>query len=168
MKNMKSPRLNMFWLGCFALLKIGAALEMELATGVSFPGTAPLVSPKLPATASLPILKLPYATYQANSYDAENDIYVFANIRFAATPNGTLRWREPLPPPIQAGIQNGSYGGTCCQPEDDSGIGLETPTYHGLKFQNSEDLGGTEKRKVLNFENTFSNSSISCLVQKSG
>ena len=35
---MKGPRLNMFWLGCFALLKIGAALEMELATGVSFPG----------------------------------------------------------------------------------------------------------------------------------
>ena len=87
---MASREVKMFY---FALLKVGASLEMKLSTGVSFPGMTPLVSAKFPATASLPILKLPYATYEANSYDAQNDIYVFANIRVAAPPNGTLRWR---------------------------------------------------------------------------
>ena len=61
-------------------------------------------------------MTLPYATYEANSYDPYNDVYVFKNIRFAAAPTGDLRWQAPQPPPFQSGVQNGSIGGTCCQP----------------------------------------------------
>jgi Carboxylesterase family len=93
-------------------------------------------------------LTLPYATYQANSYDAANDIYVFANIRFAAAPTGTLRWSAPAPPPIQTGIQNGSYGGTCCQPTQDSGIGAQASGYEGLEFQDTK-RGETQQKKVF-------------------
>ena len=64
---------------------------------------------------TLPLLTLPYATYQAQSYDSTNDIYIFANIRFAAPPLGDLRWAPPAEPLTESGIQNGSIGGTCYQ-----------------------------------------------------
>lgn len=57
-----------------------------------------------------------YATYEASSYDSDNSIYIFKNIRFAAAPTGDLRWQAPQPPLTQPGVQNGSVGGTCCQP----------------------------------------------------
>jgi len=69
--------------------------------------------------ATLPILNLPYAKYQA-SYDAQNDIYLFSNIRFAAPPLGNLRWAAPQPPSIQSGIQDGRVGGSCSQPNRQS------------------------------------------------
>jgi carboxylesterase type B len=40
---------------------------------------------------------------------------VFKNIRFAAPPTGNLRWEKPAPPPVQTGIQDGSYGFICTQ-----------------------------------------------------
>ncbi|KAF8466995.1 Alpha/Beta hydrolase protein [Kalaharituber pfeilii] len=63
----------------------------------------------------LPLLKLPYATYRAATYDKSEDYYVFRNIRFAAPPVGNLRWRPPQPPAVQQGIQDGSVGYQCFQ-----------------------------------------------------
>ena len=64
---------------------------------------------------TLPLLTLPYATYRAHSYDSAKDVYVFANIRFAAPPIGDLRWAEAVDPILQDEIQDGSLGGTCFQ-----------------------------------------------------
>src|SRR5271170_579636 len=64
---------------------------------------------------NLPLLTLPYATYQAKSYDIDNDIYIFENIRFAAPPVGNLRWQPPAEPLSESGIQDGSIGGSCFQ-----------------------------------------------------
>lgn len=64
---------------------------------------------------ALPILKLPYGTYQAKSYIANGDFYLFKNIRFAAPPTGDLRWAKPAPPGQQSGVQDGSYGPICIQ-----------------------------------------------------
>lgn len=83
---------------------------------------------------SLPTLKLPYATYQAASYNPNGDvcltlrtlifpthllnilqIYTFKNIRFGAPPVGDLRWAKPAPPATETEIQNGSYGPICIQ-----------------------------------------------------
>ena len=64
---------------------------------------------------TLPLLTLPYATYQAKSYDVNTDIYIFANIRFAAPPVGNLHWAPPAEPLTESGIQNGSIGGSCFQ-----------------------------------------------------
>lgn len=64
---------------------------------------------------TLPLLTLPYATYQAHSYDAVKDVYIFRNIRYAAPPVRNLRWALPRDPQIQSGIQDGSIGGSCFQ-----------------------------------------------------
>jgi len=69
--------------------------------------------------ATLPLLTLPYATYRARRYDSKNDVYIFANIRFAAPPVGNLRWAEPTDPIVEDGIQDGSVGGTCFQSTPD-------------------------------------------------
>ncbi|KAL9074453.1 MAG: hypothetical protein Q9161_002241 [Pseudevernia consocians] len=63
----------------------------------------------------LPTLKLPYATYQAASYNPDGDIYTFKNIRFAAPPVGELRWAKPAAPETETDIQDGSYGPICIQ-----------------------------------------------------
>ncbi|KAF2405611.1 alpha/beta-hydrolase [Trichodelitschia bisporula] len=65
--------------------------------------------------ANLPLLKLPYATYQAAEYRVKDDIYTFRNIRYAAPPVGPLRWAKPAPPPNSTTIQKGDAGGTCFQ-----------------------------------------------------
>lgn len=64
---------------------------------------------------TLPLLTLPYATYRARSYDPVNDIYIFANIRFAAPPLGELRWAPPAEPLTESEIQDGSIGASCYQ-----------------------------------------------------
>src|SRR5262245_40838995 len=46
----------------------------------------------------LPLLRLPYATYRASQYDANDDIYTFTNIRFAAPPTGQNRFKRPARP----------------------------------------------------------------------
>ncbi|KAI5781690.1 Alpha/Beta hydrolase protein [Peziza echinospora] len=66
-------------------------------------------------TSALPLLKLPYATYRAATYDKSDDYYVFRNIRFAAPPVGDLRWRAPQAPLTQTGVQDGSVGNQCLQ-----------------------------------------------------
>ncbi|KAK6539036.1 hypothetical protein TWF694_010583 [Orbilia ellipsospora] len=67
----------------------------------------------------LPLLKLPYATYRAASYDVLNDFYKFKNIRFAAPPTGALRWQRPAAPLQEPGIQTGSVGYQCMQATPD-------------------------------------------------
>jgi Carboxylesterase family len=64
---------------------------------------------------TLPLLTLPYATYQAQSYDNSHDYYIFANIRFAAPPVGDLRWAPPAAPLQESGVQNGSLAHECYQ-----------------------------------------------------
>jgi hypothetical protein len=88
--------------------------------GISFVGIYQIISTRLfPADvldgSSLPTLTLPYATYKAQSYDSKQDIYIFANIRFAAPPLDDLRWAPPAEPLHEPGIQDGSIGGTCYQ-----------------------------------------------------
>ncbi|KAL4885488.1 Alpha/Beta hydrolase protein [Aspergillus karnatakaensis] len=61
----------------------------------------------------LPLLKLPYGTWRAHSYNDEADVYTFRNIRYAAPPIGKLRWAKPAPPSHAPGIQDGSYGHNC-------------------------------------------------------
>lgn len=85
------------------------------ALGITYTGIAQPPFSDLLGPGTLPLLTLPYATYQAKSYDADNDIYIFANIRFAAPPVGNLRWAPPAEPLTESGIQNGSIGGTCFQ-----------------------------------------------------
>ncbi|KAK6525141.1 hypothetical protein TWF694_005287 [Orbilia ellipsospora] len=63
----------------------------------------------------LPLLKLPYATYRASSYDKLHDIYKFKNIRFAAPPTGENRWQKPSPPLQQSEVQTGDVGYICMQ-----------------------------------------------------
>lgn len=80
---------------------------------------------------SLPTLTLPYGTWQAAEYNAPADVRdVFSsgdrianilvdicvqNIRLVAPPTGNLRWEKLAPPPVQTGIQDGSYGFVCTQ-----------------------------------------------------
>ncbi|KIH88214.1 hypothetical protein SPBR_06820 [Sporothrix brasiliensis 5110] len=63
----------------------------------------------------LPILKLPYASYRASSYNADEDLYIFSNIRYAAPPVGDLRWAKPAPPLKNSTLQDGSLGHACVQ-----------------------------------------------------
>jgi carboxylesterase type B len=63
----------------------------------------------------MPCVTLSYATYEASIHDTTNHIYIFSNIRFAAAPTSTLRFREPQPPPTETAVQNGSIGGNCPQ-----------------------------------------------------
>ncbi|CAK7222974.1 hypothetical protein SCUCBS95973_005017 [Sporothrix curviconia] len=68
-----------------------------------------------PRSTPLPILKLPYASYQASGYNSIEDIYTFSNIRYAAPPVGNLRWAKPAPPLKNTTLQDGSYGHACVQ-----------------------------------------------------
>jgi len=106
----------MYWiLGIAFLVTVSTAPLDRRALGITYTGK-PLVYYILTADPStLPLLTLPYATYRAKSYDSQKDVYVFANIRFAAPPIGPLRWAEPADPVVEDGIQDGSSGGTCFQ-----------------------------------------------------
>jgi Carboxylesterase family len=84
----------------------------------------------------LPYLKLPYATYQALEYDKTHDIYLFANIRFAAPPLGKYRWAAPQPPLKETVVQNGSFGRICPQyPGELAGLPLVIPTESSLMIE---------------------------------
>lgn len=90
--------------------------------------------------ADLPLIKLPYATIQAQKYDKANDVripphydqevtyisqlYVFKNIRFGAPPIGPLRFSKPAPPAQNATLQTGAYGPACIQGDPLNLLGL--------------------------------------------
>ncbi|KAK3503603.1 Alpha/Beta hydrolase protein [Neurospora crassa] len=81
---------------------------------------------KFASPSALPVLTLPYGSYQASSYRSKSDIYVFRNIRYAAPPVGDLRWAKPAAPQINNTIQDGSYGPQCIQTAV-SGLNLMGP-----------------------------------------
>src|SRR5579862_4886496 len=66
-------------------------------------------------TTTLPLLHLPYATYQATDYDRFDDIYTFKNIRFAAPPTGRYRFSPPRRQKKMTKIQDRSVGNACPQ-----------------------------------------------------
>ncbi|KAL2859569.1 Alpha/Beta hydrolase protein [Aspergillus pseudodeflectus] len=69
------------------------------------------------ALADLPVIDLRYEIYQAvDSGNVTNSYYTFSNIRYAAPPTGSLRWREPvLPKKNRTSIQRNSQVITCPQ-----------------------------------------------------
>lgn len=97
----------------------GLALNSTLKLGFEFRRTqTPDPSSKNVASRNfrlLPLLRLPYATYRASSYDPIDDIYTFTNIRFASPPTSTNRFLGPKRPKKHFGIQDGSTGHSCYQ-----------------------------------------------------
>ncbi|KAL2811629.1 Alpha/Beta hydrolase protein [Aspergillus granulosus] len=75
----------------------------------------------------LPLLKLPYGTWQASKYNPETDFYTFENIRYAAPPVGPLRFSKPQPPRHMRGIQDGSVSHICYQTQSEPKPGDPTP-----------------------------------------
>jgi Carboxylesterase family len=108
----------MFWI--FSLLScvplFGVTVLAQSVFGITHTGTLQLVPfPNAQDGNTLPLLTLPYATYQAHSYDPDKDVYIFRNIRYAAPPVGNLRWAPPQDPYIESRVQDGSKGGSCFQ-----------------------------------------------------
>ncbi|KAL2870159.1 Alpha/Beta hydrolase protein [Aspergillus lucknowensis] len=93
-----------FLASAFAL-EAGASVDIGVSFGPGGHGDGP--------DHGLPLLKLPYGTWRAQTYDEEADVYRFRNIRFAAPPVGDLRWAKPAPPEPVHGVQDGSYGHNC-------------------------------------------------------
>ncbi|KAE8411299.1 Alpha/Beta hydrolase protein [Aspergillus pseudocaelatus] len=68
------------------------------------------------AASSLPVVDLGYELHQAFSLNETTGLYNFSNIRYAAPPLGSLRFRAPLPPKVnRAGVQTGAVGRICPQ-----------------------------------------------------
>ncbi|RAL12530.1 carboxylesterase family protein [Aspergillus homomorphus CBS 101889] len=64
----------------------------------------------------LPIVDLGYELHQAFSLDETTQTYNFSNIRYAAPPTGSLRFRPPVPPEQnRTVVQNGAQGRVCPQ-----------------------------------------------------
>ncbi|KAF2668736.1 alpha/beta-hydrolase [Microthyrium microscopicum] len=63
----------------------------------------------------LPILKLPYQSYQATNYTPATDVYTFRNIRYGASTAGSGRWALPKAPENNSTLSDGSYGPSCPQ-----------------------------------------------------
>lgn len=94
----------------------GGTVSAKSGLGNTHTGTDQLIhSSNHQDDSALPLLALPYTTYRAHSYDAGKDIYIFRNIRYAASPIGNLRWAPPQDPLVEPGIQDGSIGGSCFQ-----------------------------------------------------
>ncbi|KAL6808409.1 Alpha/Beta hydrolase protein [Trichoderma camerunense] len=65
---------------------------------------------------ALPVIDLGYVHQQATTYNRTTDIYTFSNIRYAAAPEGNLRFRAPQAPPTnRTSIQDGSGVRMCPQ-----------------------------------------------------
>ena len=79
--------------------------------------TYPLKStnPASESNKPLPLLHLPYATYRASAYDRIEDIYTFANIRYAAPSNHKNRFAKPQRPLKSRVIQEGRIIHSCYQ-----------------------------------------------------
>jgi hypothetical protein len=92
--------------------------------------TQPNLTLTTTSSSTLPLITLPYATYQP-THNASFSFYKYSNIRYAAAPNGTLRFRNPVAPTvIEEGVQDGSYDQTCYQ--------LEQGTNSGAKNQGED------------------------------
>ncbi|KAK0640224.1 Secreted lipase [Lasiodiplodia hormozganensis] len=97
-------------------MRLCSLLICLLATAVCAAPAGPQLGVKFSKRQNeLPTLTLPYGTWRASEYNADADVYVFKNIRFAAAPIGNLRWRKPQPPANNDTIQDGSYGPICVQ-----------------------------------------------------
>ncbi|KAF1993976.1 alpha/beta-hydrolase [Amniculicola lignicola CBS 123094] len=63
---------------------------------------------------ALPVVDLGYALHQAIAYNEAGGYYNFSNIRYAAPPVGSLRWRAPVAPKVdRRQIQTGNRAVTC-------------------------------------------------------
>src|SRR5213078_3047911 len=103
----------MFWILGIAFLVTTSAAPVDRdhrALGITFTSDPLFITFLTTDSSTLPLLTLPYTTYHALSYDSQKDIYIFANIRFAAPPIGPLRWAAPAEPVVQDGIQDGRSG----------------------------------------------------------
>ncbi|RAH47257.1 alpha/beta-hydrolase, partial [Aspergillus brunneoviolaceus CBS 621.78] len=76
-------------------------------------GAAPTTTTK----SNLPIVDLGYEFHQAFSLDEKSQTYNFSNIRYAAPPTGSLRFRPPIPPAQgnRSVVQTGAQGRVCPQ-----------------------------------------------------
>jgi hypothetical protein len=125
--------------------KASTSAFFEMKSSISFISFAVLVTALPPVysngleyhslearQANLPLLKLPYGTWQASKYEPGSDVshaslsflinsnrhnkvYTFKNIRFGAPATGQLRWAKPAPPALNTTLQTGDVGGTCYQ-----------------------------------------------------
>ncbi|BFZ61486.1 hypothetical protein YB2330_002552 [Saitoella coloradoensis] len=89
--------------------------DTEVMTSATL--ATPTVSQATATSSSMPTAVLPYATYAAAAYNAQTDVYIFKNIRFAAPPTGPLRFQPPQSPVDETslGVQDGSVGNICYQ-----------------------------------------------------
>ncbi|KAH8145422.1 uncharacterized protein LAJ45_10544 [Morchella importuna] len=91
--------------------------SLALTLGLSaLAAAAPTPSNSTLSTTDFPTIDLGYAIHQAISYNESYDSYTFSNIRFAASPTGSLRFAAPQAPlENRTAVQDGSIGGTCPQ-----------------------------------------------------
>ncbi|PYH70533.1 carboxylesterase family protein [Aspergillus vadensis CBS 113365] len=94
---------------------------------------------------SLPVVDLGYELHQAFSLDQSTQAYNFSNIRFAAPPVSTQRFRPPLPPSTnRTEIQNGAVGRVCPQGEPIWSTEILIPFFEsiltGTPFNGSDDI----------------------------
>ncbi|PYI35552.1 carboxylesterase family protein [Aspergillus indologenus CBS 114.80] len=79
--------------------------------------TPPPPPPPPPTKTNLPIVDLGYELHQAISLDEQTQTYNFSNIRYAAPPTGSLRFRPSIPPAQgnRSVVQTGAQGRVCPQ-----------------------------------------------------
>ncbi|PYI20069.1 carboxylesterase family protein [Aspergillus violaceofuscus CBS 115571] len=81
------------------------------------PPPPPPPPPPTTTKTNLPIVDLGYELHQAFSLDEQTQTYNFSNIRYAAPPTGSLRFRPSIPPAQgnRSVVQTGAQGRVCPQ-----------------------------------------------------
>ena len=98
---------------------------------------------KIPSNTSLPIVDLGYVKQQASWYNPTENFYVFKNVRYAKPPLGELRFRKPVPPVPEEGVQNGSvyFSPICPQsPSNLSGVSNDSTITEDCLVSSPEEL----------------------------
>lgn len=88
---------------------------MSACTTFSLPGTA---NPITDSYDAVPTVDFGYARYRPTAINITGQYYNFSNIRYAAAPVGSLRWRAPQAPPrnhLSKSVNDGSLGHICPQ-----------------------------------------------------